>query len=108
MTSSPHAPYVQGYTRATLAHTEGCDTARWSESLKVRLGSDCRLKFACMKAELLVIADQRCPGCGPVARRIRAVARPSRPGGVRQTGPSMSTEPGWMTALRTSSPTAWG
>ena len=58
MTSSHHAPYVQGYTRATLAHTEGCDTARWSESLKVRLGSDCRLKFACMKAELLVIADQ--------------------------------------------------
>ena len=66
MTSSPHAPYVQGYTRATLAHTEGCDTARWSESLKVRLGSDCRLKFACMKAELLVIADQHCRGeCVP-------------------------------------------
>ena len=58
MTSSPHAPYVQGYTRATLAHTEGCDTARWSESLKVRLGSDCRLKPACMKVELLVIVDQ--------------------------------------------------
>ena len=62
MTSSHHAPYVQGYTRATLAHTEGCKTARWSESLKVRLGSDCRLKFACMKAELLVIADQHCRG----------------------------------------------
>ena len=58
MTSSHHAPYVQGYTRATLARTEGCDTVRWSESLKARLGSDCRLKFACMKAELLVIADQ--------------------------------------------------
>src|SRR5438046_4154691 len=35
MTSSHHAPYVQGYTRATLAHTKGCDTARWSESRKV-------------------------------------------------------------------------
>ena len=58
MTSSHHAPYVQGYTRATLARTEGCDTARWSESLKARLGSDCRLKPACMKVELLVIADQ--------------------------------------------------
>src|ERR1041385_8939006 len=58
MTISHHAPYVQGYTRATLARTEGCDTARWSESLKARLGSDCRLKLACMKAELLVIADQ--------------------------------------------------
>jgi hypothetical protein len=62
MTSSHHAPYVQGYTRATLARTEGCDTARWSESLKARLGSDCRLKPACMKAELLVIADQQCRG----------------------------------------------
>ena len=58
MTSSHHAPYVQGYTRATLARTEGCDTARWSESLKACLGSDCRLKLACMKAELLVTAGQ--------------------------------------------------
>src|SRR5207237_3503571 len=45
MTSRHHAPYVQGYTRATLAHTKGCDTARWSESQKVRLGSDWRLKL---------------------------------------------------------------
>ncbi len=59
MTSSPHAPYVQGYTRATLAHTKGCDTVRWSESQKVRLGSDWRLKLASMKAELLVIANQQ-------------------------------------------------
>ena len=58
MTSSHHAPYVQGYTRATLAYTKGCDTARWSESHKVRLGSDCRLKLAYMKVELLVIVDQ--------------------------------------------------
>ena len=58
MTSSPHAPYVQGYTRATLARTEGCDTARWSESLKARLGSDCRLKLACMKSESLVMVGQ--------------------------------------------------
>ena len=58
MRSSHHAPYVQGYTRATLAHTEGCKTARWSESLKVRLGSDCRLKLACMKVELLVTVSQ--------------------------------------------------
>src|SRR5947209_5236941 len=35
MTSSHHAPYVQGYTRATLAHTKGCDTARsrWTSSI---------------------------------------------------------------------------
>src|SRR5215471_16907010 len=61
-TSSHHAPYVQGYTRATLARTEGCNTARWSESQKARLGSDWRLKLASMKVELLVIADQQCRG----------------------------------------------
>ena len=59
MTSSPYAPYVQGYTRATLAGTKGCETARWSESQKAGLGSDWRLKFASMKVELLVIADQQ-------------------------------------------------
>ncbi len=34
MTSSPHGPYGLGYTRATMAVTEGCNTARWSKSLK--------------------------------------------------------------------------
>ena len=62
MTSSPHGPYGLGYTRATLADTEGCDAARWSESQKVGLGSDWRLKLASMKLELLVIADQQCRG----------------------------------------------
>src|SRR6059058_1936575 len=59
MTSSHHAPYVQGYTRATVAGTKGSDTARWSESQKAGLGSDWRLKLASMKAELLVIANQQ-------------------------------------------------
>ena len=59
MTSSHHAPYVQGYTRATLARTEGSDTARWSESQKAGLGSDWRLKLASMESELLVIPDQQ-------------------------------------------------
>ena len=36
MTSSQHGPYVQGYTRATMADTTGCETARWSESLESR------------------------------------------------------------------------
>src|SRR5436305_15327782 len=79
MTSSHHAPYVRGYTRATLARTEGCDTARWSESLKARLGSDSRLKPACLKVELLVIADQHCRGeyvPGP------CIICPSHPGSV--------------------------
>ena len=58
MTSSPHGPYAPGYTRATMAGTEGCETARWSESQKTRLSSDCSLQLDCMKAESLVIADQ--------------------------------------------------
>ena len=28
MTSSPHGPYVWGYTRATMAGTEGSEAAR--------------------------------------------------------------------------------
>ena len=59
MTSSHHAPYVQGYTRATLAGTKGCKPARGSESQKAGPGSDWRLKLASMKAELLVIPDQQ-------------------------------------------------
>ena len=59
MTSSHHAPYVQGYTRATLARTEGCDTVRWSESLKASLSSDWGLQLDPMKSESLVIADQQ-------------------------------------------------
>jgi hypothetical protein len=62
MTSSQHAPYVQGYTRATLVGTEGCEAATRSESHKADLGSDWGLKLAPMKVELLVIADQQCRG----------------------------------------------
>ena len=58
MMSSPHGPYVQGYTRATMASTKRSKTARWSKTQKQRLSSDCRLQLACMKSELLVIADQ--------------------------------------------------
>jgi hypothetical protein len=62
MTSSHHAPYAQGYTRATVAGTTGCEPARGSESLKAGLGSDWGLQLAPMKAESLVIADQQCRG----------------------------------------------
>ena len=62
MTSSHHGPYVQGYTRATMAYTKCCDLVTGSQSQKVRLSSDCRLQLACMKLELLVIPDQHCRG----------------------------------------------
>ncbi len=58
MTSSPHGPYVQGYTRTTMAGTKGSDTARWSQSQKTGLSSDCSLQLDCMKSESLVIAYQ--------------------------------------------------
>ena len=56
MTSSPHGPYVLGDTRVTMSTTMGRQTARWSKSLKSRLSTDCRLQFACMKLESLVMA----------------------------------------------------
>jgi hypothetical protein len=58
MTSSPHGPYAQGYTRATMATTKGCNTARWSKSQKCRLSPDRSLQLDFVKLELLVIADQ--------------------------------------------------
>ncbi len=58
MTSSPHGPYVQGYTRATMAGTKGSNTARWSESQKAGLSSDWSLQLDSMKSESLVIAYQ--------------------------------------------------
>jgi hypothetical protein len=62
MTSSHHAPYVQGCTHATMASTTGRDPARGSQSLKTRLSSDWSLQLDSMKPESLVIADQLCRG----------------------------------------------
>ena len=58
MMSSPHGPYVQGYTRATMASTKRSETARWSKPQKSRLSSDWSLKLDSMKLESLVIVDQ--------------------------------------------------
>ena len=58
MTSSQHGPYALGYTHATMGGTTGSNRAIWSQSRKAILSSDCRLKLACMKLELLVTAGQ--------------------------------------------------
>ena len=58
MTSDHHALYDLGYTRTTMTETKGSEGAIRSKSPKSGLSSDCRLKLACMKMELLVIADQ--------------------------------------------------
>ena len=62
MTSSHHAPYVQGFTHATMAGTKCCDPVRVSESRKASLSSDWGLQLDPMKSESLVIADQHCCG----------------------------------------------
>ena len=78
MTSNHHAPYVLGYTRATMGGTKGCDAVRRSQSQKAAHSSDCRLQLACMKPELLVIADQHAavnsfPGLVHTARHTMGV-----------------------------------
>ncbi len=78
MTSSPHGLYGLGYTRATMAVTEGSKVARWSKSFKSRLSSDCTLQLECMKLESLVIADQNAavntfPGLVHTARHTMGV-----------------------------------
>ena len=58
MTSNHHAPYILGYTRATMATTKSCNIVIWSEPQKSHLSSDCGLQPAHMKMELLVIPNQ--------------------------------------------------
>ena len=62
MTSGKRAPNALGDTRATMGRTKGSEAARWSESRKTLLNTDCRLQPAYMKLESLVIAGQ--PNCG--------------------------------------------
>ena len=58
MTSNHHALYDLGYTRNTMASNKGKQSREAEQIPKRRLSSDCRLQLACMKSELLVIADQ--------------------------------------------------
>ena len=78
MTSNNHAPYDLGYTRATMDRAEGSEAARWSETHKTVLSSDCSLQLDCTKLESLVIADQNAavnkfPGLVHTARHTTRV-----------------------------------
>ncbi|MBS1157360.1 MAG: hypothetical protein H6R07_3284 [Proteobacteria bacterium] len=78
MTSSPHGPYDQGFTRHTMVGTEGREAARWSQSHKTDRSPDCSLQLDCMKSESLVIADQHVavntfPGLVHTARHTMGV-----------------------------------
>ena len=83
MTSSPHGLYDQGYTRATMAGTEGSEAARWSESFKTGRSPDRSLQLDSVKLESLVIADQHAavnvfPGLVHTARQVMEVRSTQR------------------------------
>ena len=82
MTSSPHGPYAQGYTRATMDVTKGCETARWSQSQKNILSSDCSLQLDCMKLESLVIPDQQA-GVNTFPGLVHTARQATKAGGIR-------------------------
>ena len=78
MTSNHHAPYDLGLTRTTMAANRGKRSSDAEQIPKSSLSSDCRLKPACMKSELLVIADQHAavntfPGLVHTARHTMGV-----------------------------------
>ena len=78
MTSNHHAPYVLGYTRTTMAVNRGKQDREVEQNPKNGPSSDCRLQLACMKLELLVIADQHAavntfPGFVHTARQTMKV-----------------------------------
>lgn len=78
MTSNHHAPYGLGNTRTTMAANRGKQHREVKPNPKSGLSSDCRLQLACMKPELLVIADQHAavntfPGLVHTARHTMRV-----------------------------------
>ena len=77
-TSNHHAPYDLGYTRTTMALNRGQRHSDMKRIPKKRPSSDCRLQLACMKSELLVIANQNVavntfPGLVHTARHTMGV-----------------------------------
>ena len=83
-TSNHHAPYDLGYTRTTMAVNNEEQTREGEQNLKNGLSSDCRLQLACMKLELLVIADQHAavntfPGLVHTARHTMGVCNTRSP-----------------------------
>ena len=78
MTSNHHAPYDLGYTRTTMAINNGKRRGDSEPIQKNSLSSDFSLQLACMKPELLVIADQHAavntfPGLVHTARHTMRV-----------------------------------
>ena len=84
MTSNHHAPYDLGYTRTTMAINKESQNREVERTPKSHLSSDCRLQLACMKVELLVIANQNVavntfPGLVHTARHTMRVGNTRSP-----------------------------
>ena len=84
MTSNHHAPYGLGYTRNTMVVNRGKQYREVEQNPKNDPSSDCRLKLAYMKLELLVIADQHAavntfPGLVHTARHTMRVGNTRSP-----------------------------
>ena len=78
MMSNHHASYALGYTRATMVDTKRSELVTRSKTQKVYLNSDCGLKPAHTKTELLVIPNQNVgvnafPGLVHTARHAMGV-----------------------------------
>ena len=78
MTSNHHALYDLGYTRTTMMVNRGKQDREVERTPKSHLSSDRRLQPACVKLELLVIADQHAavntfPGLVHTARHTMRV-----------------------------------
>ena len=84
MTSNHHAPYVLGFTRNTMAINRVRQSREAERTPKSRPSSDRRLQPACVKLELLVIADQHAavntfPGLVHTARHTMGVGNTRSP-----------------------------
>ena len=91
MTSNHHAPYDLGYTRNTMAINRGSQYREVEPIPKNGLSSDRRLQPACVKLELLVIADQHAavntfPGLVHTARHTMGVCNTRSPESNRKEG----------------------
>ena len=100
MTSSHHGPYVQGYTRATMVGTNGCEVARRSQSEKTGLSTDKSLQLDSLKSESLVIADQQAavntfPGLVHTARHTMGVVCSRNPYANRKEAGAQGVNGNW-------------
>ena len=82
MTSSPHGPYVQGYTRATMGGTKRSEVVSPSKSQKAVLSSDWSLQLDSMKPESLVIAGQH-TAVNMFLSLVHTARQATKAGGVR-------------------------